>query len=71
MDLKHYIVQYRRMSVEEFAIKLGVSSSTLWQYFSGVRRPTHKRAEKIQKLTDGLVTVKDLRGEDQKMKGDL
>lgn len=64
MLLKEYIINYRRMKVEEFSVLCGISAASLWHYFSGKRRPTQKNAEWIEKLTDGLVTVIDLRGED-------
>lgn len=63
MKLKDYLNKYR-ISVEEFAYRSDLSATTLWFYFSGKRRPTQRNAEKIERLSDGLVTVFELRGED-------
>ena len=67
MHLKEYLSKYR-ISVEEFAVRSTLSASSLWHYFSGRRRPTQKTAERIEKISDGLVTVKELRGSDARKK---
>lgn len=67
MTLKDYLTKYR-ISVEEFAYRICLSSSSLWHYFSGRRKPTQKTAERIEKESDGLVTVQELRGKDARKK---
>ena len=63
MTFKEYLNKYR-ITVEEFAVRSKLSSASIWHYFSGRRRPTQKTAERIEKMSDGLVTVMELRGKD-------
>ncbi len=66
MKLKEYLAKYR-ISVEEFSCRVDISATSIWQYFNGTRRPTQKNAERIEKESDGLVTVMDMRGEDKRL----
>ena len=70
MKLKDYITQFHRGCVAEFAVRTDLSTTILWQYFSGLRRPSQKTAERIEKETGGRVTVLELRGEDNRNKAD-
>jgi DNA-binding transcriptional regulator YdaS (Cro superfamily) len=63
MDLFAYL-EKTGMSRQKLADFLGICRSGLDKYIMGTRRPTQKKAEMIERLTSGDVTVKDLRGED-------
>lgn len=67
MKLKDYLEKYR-ISVTEFAYRVNLSATTIWHYMSERRRPYQETAERIEKETDGLVTVKELRGTDKRGK---
>ena len=62
MKLLEYL-EKADLSTEEFARIVGVSSGCMFHYLAGRRRPSNKTALKIQKMSKGAVTVKDLRGE--------
>lgn len=63
MKIEEYLKKYRITKVE-FAKRLGVNKSTVWNYISGRTRPTVSMAKKIDKESDGLITIKELRGDD-------
>jgi len=48
------------MSQNKVAEELGISKSTLSRYFSGERRISVGNALKIEKLTKGKISCKDL-----------
>lgn len=60
MNLKDYLLK-KNISPPRFAVDTGISLSTIYRYMNG-ERPTLLKAERIQKATNGMVTVKDLRG---------
>ena len=62
MTLKEYIFR-KRIKKEDFANLLGVSASTVEAYIYKRRRPIMERAKEIQELTEGKVTIEELRGE--------
>ena len=66
MDLKQFMERYD-MNADVLAVKAGLSSSCIWKYLKG-RKPQQSSAEKIEKFTGGLVTVKELRGKDDREK---
>lgn len=63
MKLRDYI-KSNGISVVFFAKKVGVSPCSIFNYFNGSRRPHIFRAKFIQEITDGQVTVEDLRGKE-------
>lgn len=63
MTLRDYLTKYR-ITVEEFAVRCKLSGASVWHYFAGRRKPTQKTAERIEKVSDGLVTVFEMRGKD-------
>lgn len=62
MKLKEYL-NTNNISIEAFAVKMGLTYHTLVSYISGRRRPTQNTARRILEATEGKVTIKDLRGE--------
>lgn len=64
MELKEYLDKYR-ISPVEFAVRIKMSPATVYQILSKRAVPHKKTAIKIQKETDGLVTLQDLRGKDE------
>ena len=60
MDLRTYLFK-NRISQVDFARMLGVARPTMNCYLSGKFMPSESTVKKIEKLTDGKVTVKDLR----------
>ena len=67
MKLKEYFAKYD-LNRTAFAYKCGVPYSSLMAYISGKHRPRQEVAEEIEKLTDNLVTVEELRGKDERRK---
>lgn len=67
MDLKFYLSKYR-IPPTEFAARCGVCVASIHNYIAKSRIPRQKIAEKIEKISDGLVTVKELRGKDDREK---
>jgi len=61
MKLLEYL-EKANLSTEEFARIIGISTTGMFHYLAGRRRPSQKTAIKIEKATQGHVTVKDLRG---------
>lgn len=67
MKLKEFFAKYK-YSKELLAVKCQISYPAIMQYLQGKRIPRQKVAERIEKETDGLVTVLDLRGTDDRKK---
>lgn len=65
MQLRDYLTKYQ-ISVAEFARRTGVTDRCIWHYLAGRRKPQQDTAEKIEKETDGLCTVLELRGKDDR-----
>ena len=65
MTLKEYMTKYR-MDVLKFAYECGVPYSSMWSYISGKHKPRQRVAERIEITSDKLVTVKELRGKDDR-----
>lgn len=66
MKLKDYFEKYKIDPVE-FAVKCKISPASIYLYLRG-RRPHQSLAEAIEKESDGLVTVMELRGKDDRQK---
>lgn len=66
MKLEEYLSKYRINPVE-FAVRCKVSPASIYLYLKG-RKPHQKTAEAIERQSDGLVTVLELRGEDNRIK---
>jgi len=64
--LKEYLTKYRINPVE-FAVRCKVSPASVYLYLKG-RKPHQKIAEMIERQSDGLVTVFELRGKDKRTK---
>lgn len=69
MKLKEYIDKYKVDPII-FGLECGVRPSTIYAYINGSRRPKKEVAELIQKLSEGLVTVEEARGEHERDKAD-
>lgn len=63
MELKEYLIE-KRQSMAEFAFKLGVTVQYMWSLCNKKRVPSVFLAEKIEQLTDKVVTLNDLCGKD-------
>jgi DNA-binding transcriptional regulator YdaS (Cro superfamily) len=66
MTLKEYLTKYR-IPVPEFAHRSRINPSSVWHYFAGRRKPNQRTAERIERASDGLVSVKELRGKDDRI----
>jgi len=67
MKLKTYLEKYDIKPIE-FAVECGISIAAVYFYMNGKKRPHQKTAERIEYVTRGQVTVKDLRGKDDRNK---
>lgn len=65
MILEKYLTKYR-IGVTEFAKRCDRNPSLIWHYLSGRRKPNQTTAEVIEKESDGLVTVFEQRGKDDR-----
>src|SRR4051812_29838972 len=65
MNLKKYLNKYR-IGVREFAARCNVTEATLFHYFAGRRHLSQRTAEWIEIASDGLVTVQESRGKDDR-----
>lgn len=65
MLLRQFVDKYKVDPVK-FALDCGIRPSTIYSYLSGKRKPYQETAEAIEKMSDGLVTVKELRGKDDR-----
>jgi DNA-binding transcriptional regulator YdaS (Cro superfamily) len=59
MDLKIYL-ESRNIEHKEFAKMILVTPTTISNYIAGRRRPNIQIALRIEKVTNGKVTIKDL-----------
>lgn len=66
MQLKDYLTKYR-INCEVFAVHAGIASATIYGILRG-RIPRQNTAEAIERESDGLVTVMELRGADARLK---
>lgn len=62
MKLKDYLLK-NRIEPEEFAKQSDLSKSSIYAYLRG-RTPHRKTARIIENITNGQVTVEDLRGDE-------
>jgi len=67
MLLPYYMSKYK-IERKEFGKRVGISRRTLENYLYGFRKPIQAIAERIERETDGLVTVLELRGKDDRGK---
>lgn len=65
MKLIDYLNKYR-ITTESFARRCDISVSAMFHYLAGRRNPRQKYAERIEKEADGLVSVQELRGKDDR-----
>lgn len=65
MKLREFLDHYRIHPLE-FALRCEISPASIYAYLSGRTIPRQKIAEKIESVTQGHVTVKELRGEDER-----
>lgn len=59
MDLKKYL-DNKRLTYAEFANQLGIHTHSLHNVVYGKKKPSLDLAVKIEELTDGEITAKDL-----------
>jgi len=67
MNLEDYLNKYQ-ISKAEFSRRSGVAVSGLHHYISGRYKPNQTTAEKIEKASDLVVSVKEQRGKDDRIK---
>src|ERR1700677_3860502 len=67
MDLRRYLTRYR-ITIKRCSEEVGISQSAIWHYMSGRRRPCQRNAEALENWSDGLVTVLQSRGKDDRIK---
>ena len=60
MKLKEYL-RINRIDPVTFAVKSGISVSTIYRYLSG-EKPSFNKAVLIEKATNGQISIEDLRG---------
>jgi predicted transcriptional regulator len=66
MKLKDFLEKYRIHPVE-FAVRCRISPASIYLYLRG-RTPNQKTAEIIERESDGLVSVLEMRGKDKRKK---
>lgn len=59
MELKDYF-EMKEIKVKEFAALVGCPMNAIYCYLKGQKVKEYDRAKKIEKLTNGQVTVEDL-----------
>lgn len=59
MHLRDYLM-LTGIKQRHFAKLLGISDKTLHNYLVGYRNPTEELAKKIESMTGGIVTVRDM-----------
>jgi plasmid maintenance system antidote protein VapI len=57
--IKHYIVKHG-MTITGFANKVHLPVSTIWRYVNGKFKPCAANAIKIEKETEGELTLREL-----------
>ena len=67
MNLKQFLDKYN-INATKFAAKCDTTVAALYFYMQDKRKPRQKIAEKIEQESDGLVTVMELRGKDDRLK---
>lgn len=65
MKLEEFIKKYKIDPVK-FALECDCRPTSMYCYMRGTRKPLQDRAEKIEAKSDGLVTVFELRGKDER-----
>lgn len=65
MKFKDFVAKYK-IDLVKFSLECGSRPSTMYQYLSGRRVPRQKIAEGIERASDGLVTVREQRGCDDR-----
>lgn len=67
MKLRDYLSKYK-ITIVEFAKRTDMSLCAYSCYLNGTRRPSLKTARIIERETDGLVTIAELRGKEKPRK---
>lgn len=70
MYLRDFVAKYNIDPVR-LALECGVCPASIYAYLAGRRVPYQKTAEKIEAVCDGLVTVLELRGRDDRIKNSI
>lgn len=60
MELKEYIEEYG-IDIRAFALKAGISDDTIYRIINHGHTPSRITARKISEITEGVVTIKELR----------
>jgi len=63
VNLLEYL-EKKDIRTEDFARSLDVSACLVWHIISGRRKPSETTARRIEELTNGMVTLTELRGKD-------
>jgi hypothetical protein len=64
---RDYLNKYR-LTIKEFSGRVGITPACMWHYLSGRRKPSQRTAEKMEKESDGIITVMEMRGKDARTK---
>jgi hypothetical protein len=67
MLLREYFNKYK-IDMTKFAAKCDTDVQSLYAYMRGAYKPNQRTAEAIEKESDGLVAVWELRGKDDRHK---
>lgn len=59
MQLRTYLKEYN-IKTSEFARRLGVTRATVWNWMAGEEFPNPRNMYKVEKVTDGEVTIIDM-----------
>lgn len=59
MLLKDFLEKYG-VKKKAFANSVGISTTNLWKILKGMGKPSLRTAQKIQEVTEGKVTIKEL-----------
>lgn len=65
MLLRDFVRKYK-IDVVKFSLECGSRPTTMYKYISGDRKPKQQMAENIERESDGLVTVREQRGCDDR-----
>lgn len=66
MKLKEFLTKYRIHPVE-FAVRCKISPASIYLYLKG-QKPNQRTAEAIERESDGLVSVMEMRDKDKRLK---
>jgi predicted transcriptional regulator len=59
MSILDYL-KFKKINKKQFAQLVGITPTSLCNYFSGKRRPTSRIAAKMMEVSNGKITMKDI-----------